>query len=90
MEGGTKKSDVIDGPWDKAFLNAIEQACERAIERLFPDIRDEAIKQAIAKGFLAGVDWCFSEQSDEDIAEAALAIGISHEEAASGVLRKVR
>jgi hypothetical protein len=90
MEGGTRKSDVIDGPWDKAFLNVIEQACERAIERLFPGIRDEAIKQALAQGFLAGVDWCFSEQSDEDIAEAALAIGVSHEEAATGALRKAR
>jgi hypothetical protein len=69
---------------------AIEQACERTIVRLFPGVRDEAIKQALAQGFLAGVDWCFSEQSDADIAEAALAIGMDPNEAATGALRKAR
>ena len=84
----TKGSIMTDGPWDKAFLNVIEQACVRAIERSFSDIRDETIRQALAQGFLAGVDWCCSEQFDADIAKAALAIGIEPGEAASGAIRK--
>jgi len=88
MEGNTKKSEPTDGPWDRTFLNVIEQACVRAIERSFSWVRDEAIKQALAQGFSAGVDWCFSEQFDADIAEAALAIGMEPDEAATGALRK--
>jgi hypothetical protein len=70
--------------WDQALSTTIEQACERAILRLFSDVHDEAIRQALAQAFLAGVDWCFSEQSDNDIAEAALAIGLGPDEAATG------
>ena len=83
-----EKSDLTDGPWDKAFLDVVEQACERAMFRLFSGVRDEAIKQALAQGFAAGIDWCFSEQFDADIAEAALAIGMEPDEAATGALRK--
>ena len=79
---------MTDGPWDKAFLNVIEHACLRAIERSFSGIRDAAIKQALAQGFSAGVDWCFSEQFDADIAKAALAVGVSADEAATGAGRK--
>jgi len=74
--------------WDKTFTNVIAQAAERAIASLFPHVRDEAIKQALAQGFLAGVDWCFSEQSDADIAKAALLVGISPAEAETGPTRK--
>jgi hypothetical protein len=81
---------MTDGPWDKAFLNVIEHACMRAIERSFSGIRDEAIKQALAQGFSAGVDWCFSEQFDVDVAKTALALGVSTDEAATGALRKAR
>jgi hypothetical protein len=88
MEGNTKKSELTDGPWNKAFLDVVEQACERAMFRLFAGVRDEAIKQALAQGFSAGIDWCFSEQFDADIAEAALAIGMDPDEAATGALRK--
>jgi len=88
MEGNTKKSELTDGPWNKAFLDVVEQACERAMFRLFSGVRDEAIKQALAQGFSAGVDWCFSEQFDADIAETALAIGMDPDEAATGALRK--
>ena len=84
----TKGSIMTDGPWDKAFLNVIEQACVRAIERSFSDIRDETISQALAQGFLAGVDWCCSKQFDADIAKAALAIGIEPGEPATGAIRK--
>ena len=84
----TKGSIMTDGPWDKAFLNVIEQACVRAIERSFSDIRDETIRQALAQGFLAGVDWCCSEQFDDDVAKAALAIGLASEEAVAGAIRK--
>ena len=42
-----------DGPWDKAFLNVIEQACVRALQRTFGDVTDEKIKQALAQGFAA-------------------------------------
>ena len=84
----TKGSIMTDGPWDKAFLNVIEQACVRAIERSFSEIRDEKIKQALAQGFSAGVDWCCSEQFDADVAKAALAIGLAPEEAATGAVRK--
>ena len=83
-----KGSIMTDGPWDKAFLNVIEQACVRAIERSFSEIRDEIIRQALAQGFLAGVDWCCSEQFDADIAEAAIAIGIEPGEAVTGAIRK--
>jgi hypothetical protein len=79
---------MTDGPWDKAFLNVIEHACVRAIERSISGIRDEAIKQALAQGFSAGVDWCFSEQFDADVARAALALGVSADEAATGAGRK--
>ena len=79
---------MTDGPWDKAFLDVIEQACVRAIERSFSDIRGETIKQALAQGFSAGVDWCFSKQFDADIAKAALAVGVSTDEAATGPMRK--
>ena len=84
------KSNLTNAAWNTEFSNAIEQACERAIMRLFPPIRDEAIKQALAQGFSAGVDWCFSEQFDEDIAEAALAIDMDPNEAVTGALRKAR
>jgi hypothetical protein len=43
-----EKSNLTEGPWDKAFLNVIEHACLRAIERSFSGILDEAIKQALA------------------------------------------
>ena len=56
--------------------------------RLFSGVRDERIEQAIAQGFLAGVEWCFSEQSDKDIAIAALSLGLEPNEAVTGVLRK--
>jgi hypothetical protein len=79
---------MTDGPWDKAFLNVIEHACLRAIERSFSGICDEAIKQALAQGFSAGVEWCFSEQLDVDVAKAALALGVSTDEAATGAARK--
>ena len=79
---------MADGPWDKAFLNVIEHACLRAIERSLSGIRDEAIKQALAQGFSAGVDWCFSEQFDADVAKAALALGVSADEAATGAAQK--
>ena len=42
----------------------------------FCGVRDEAIKQALAQGFSAGVDWCCSEKFDADVAKAALAIGM--------------
>jgi hypothetical protein len=84
------KSNLTNAAWNTEFSNAIEQACERAIMRLFPPIRDEAIKQALAQGFSAGVDWCFSEQFDADVAKAALALGVSTDEAATGALRKAR
>jgi hypothetical protein len=83
-----EKSNLTDGPWDKAFLNVIEHACLRAIERSFSGLRDEAIKQALAQGFSAGVEWCFSEQFDADVAKAALALGVSTDEAATGAARK--
>jgi hypothetical protein len=69
-------------------LNVIEHACLRAIERSFSGVLDEAIKQALAQGFSAGVDWCFSEQFDADVAKAALALGVSTDEAATGAVRK--
>lgn len=90
MGGVPKKSELTDGPWDNAFLNAVEQACEQAMFRLFSGVRDEAIKQALAQGFSAGVDWCFSEQFDADIAEATLSVGLEPNEAATGALRKAR
>jgi len=70
--------------WNQSLARTIEQAYERTISRLFSDVRDEAIRQALAQAFLAGVDWCFSEQSDNDIAEAALAIGLGPDEAVTG------
>ena len=75
--------------WDKAFSNVNAQAVERAIANLFSQVRDEAIRQALAQGFLAGVDWCFSEQSDADIAKAALLVGVEPEEATTGAIRKL-
>ena len=83
-----EKSNLTEGPWDKAFLNVIEHACLRAIERSFSGIRDEAIKQALTQGFSAGMEWCFSEQFDADVAKAALALGVSTDEAATGAARK--
>jgi hypothetical protein len=79
---------MTGGPWDKAFLNVIEQACVSAIERSFSGIRDETIRQSLAQGFSAGVDWCFSEQFDADVAKVALALGVSTDEAATGAVRK--
>ena len=84
----TKKSDGIDGPCSNAFLHAIEQACAAAMMRAFGDVGDEKIKQVLAQGFSAGVDWCCSEQFDADVAKAALAIGLAPEEAATGAVRK--
>jgi hypothetical protein len=75
--------------WDQALSTTIEQACDRAILRLFSDVRDEAIRQTLAQAFLAGVDWCFSEQSDNDIAEAALAIGLDPDEAVTGAIPQI-
>ena len=81
--GQSKPTNVA---WEQALSNTIEQACERAILRLFSDVRDEMTRQALAQPFLAGVDWCFSEQSDNDIAEAALAIGLEPDEAVAGAI----
>ena len=58
------------------------------MEASFENINDEKIKQALAQGFSAGVDWCCSEQFDADVAKAALAIGLAPEEAATGAVRK--
>jgi hypothetical protein len=80
------QSKPTKGAWDSSLSHTIEQACERAILRMFSDVRDEAIRQALAQAFLAGVDWCFSEQSDNDIAEAALAIGLDPDEAVTGTI----
>ena len=88
MEGNTRKSNLADGPWSNAFMNAVEQACEMAMVRLFGGVRDEAIKQALAQGFSAGVDWCCSEQFDADVAKAALEIGLAPDEAVTGAVRK--
>jgi hypothetical protein len=88
MEDSMTKSSTPDGPWDKAFLNVIEQACVRAIARSFGDVTDEKIKQALAQGFSAGVEWCFSEQFDADVAKAALAVGLSTDEAVTGAVQK--
>jgi hypothetical protein len=49
-----EKSNLTEGPWDKAFLNVIEHACLRAIERSFSGICDEAIKQALAARLFSG------------------------------------
>jgi ribulose bisphosphate carboxylase small subunit len=84
------KSNLGAGPWNRTLENAVAQACEGAITRLFPRIQDETIRQALAQGFAAGVEWCLSEQFDKDIAKAALAIGLDAEEAATGALRKER
>ena len=83
-----EKSNLTEGPWDTAFLDAVEQACETAMARLFGGVQDKAIKQALAQDFSAGVDWCCSEQFDADIAKAALAIGLEPEEAVTGAVRK--
>ena len=88
MEGNTRISNLTDGPWSKAFSNAVEQACEIAMVRLFGGVRDEAIKQALAEGFSAGVDWCCSEQFDADVAKAALEMGLAPDEAVTGAVRK--
>ena len=84
----TEKTDGVDGAWGNEFLSAVDQACEMAMVRLFGGVHDEAIKQALAQGFSAGVDWCCSEQFDADIAKAALAIGLAPEEAVTGAVRK--
>ncbi len=76
------------GAWSKKFSRAIDQACEHAMARLFAGVHDERIKQALAQGFLSGVEWCLSEQSDKDIARATLALGLEPNEAVTGVLRK--
>jgi hypothetical protein len=81
--GMTQKADGAEGAWSNAFLNAVEQACETAMARLFGGVNDEKIKQAVAQGFSAGVDWF-----DADVAKAALAIGLAPEEAATGAVRK--
>ena len=72
INGNMDTPNPTKAVWDQTLSTTIEQACERAILRLFSDVHDEAIRQALAQAFLAGVDWCFSEQSDNDIAEAAL------------------
>jgi hypothetical protein len=82
----TSRGSVAAEPWNKDLARAVEQACERAMFRLFSEVRDERLKQAMAQGFLAGVEWCFSEQSDEDIAKATLALGMEPNEAATGEL----
>jgi hypothetical protein len=51
-------------------------------------LQDSKKNAALAQGFLAGVDWCFTEQSDKDIAEATLAVGVEPSEAATGAVRK--
>jgi hypothetical protein len=79
---------MSDGPWNKAFFKVIEQACERALERTLAGIVDEKIRQALAQGFSTGVEWCFSEQFDADVAKAALALGVSPDEAVTGTVRK--
>src|SRR4051812_17878575 len=76
MTGTMGQSKSAKAAWDQSLAHTIEQACERAISRMFSGVRDEAARHALAQAFLAGVDWCFSEQSDNDIAEAALAIGL--------------
>ena len=86
--GMTQKADGAEGAWSNAFSNAVEQACETAMARLFGGVNDAKIKQALAQGFSAGVDWCCSEQFDADVAKAALAIGLAPEEAATGAVRK--
>ena len=80
----TQKTEGADRAWSNAFLNAVEQAYETAMASLFGGVNDEKIKQALAQGFSAGVDWCCSEQFDADVANAALAIGLAPEEAATG------
>jgi hypothetical protein len=82
----TSRGSVAAEPWNKDLARAVEQACERAMFRLFSEVRDERLKQAMAQGFLAGVEWCFSEQSDEDIAKATLALGMEPNEVATGEL----
>ena len=84
----TRAIKVAPWGWVPAFLNAVEHACETAMATLFGDVNDEKIKQALAQGFSAGVDWCCSEQFDADVAKAALAIGLAPEEAATGAVRK--
>jgi hypothetical protein len=84
----TQKTDRADGAWSNAFSDAVEQACETAMAKLFYGVNDEKIKQALAQGFSAGVDWCCSEHFDADVAKAALAIGLTPEEAATGAVRK--
>jgi hypothetical protein len=84
ITGNMDTSKPTKAAWDQSLSHTIEQACERAILKLFTDAHDEAARQALAQAFLAGVDWCFSEQSDNDIAEAALAIGLSPDEAVTG------
>ena len=88
MEGNTRISNLTDGPWSNAFMNAVEQACEMAMVRLFGGVRDEAIAQALAQGFSAGVDWCCSDQFDADVAKATLEVGVSSDEVATGVVWK--
>jgi hypothetical protein len=86
ITGNMDTSKPTKAAWDQSLSHTIEQACERAILKLFSDAHDEAARQALAQAFLAGVDWCFSEQSDNDIAEAALAIGLSPDEAVTGAI----
>jgi hypothetical protein len=80
---------LTDGSWDRTFLNAIEQACESAVQKAFGKINDEKIRQALGQGFAAGVEWCFSPQFDADVAQATLAVGVTADEAASGAVRKI-
>jgi len=88
MTAKASRRSVSAEPWNKDLARAIEQACERAMFRLFSEVRDERVKQAMAQGFLAGVEWCFSEQSDEEIAKATLALGMEPNEAVTGELRR--
>jgi hypothetical protein len=80
--------EATDGPWNKAFLNVIEQACELAILKTFGGVSDEKTRQALELGFSAGVEWCLSAQFDADVARAALALGVSPDEAATGAVRE--
>ena len=84
-----EKSKQTAGVWDQSFSNALKQACERAILNLFPEVQDAATRRTLAQGFLAGVEWCFSEQSDNDIAKATLAVGLCSDEAAHGAIGNV-
>jgi len=79
---------IAEAAWDQTFMNVVEQACERAMQRTFSAISDVEMRQALTQGFAAGVEWCFSPQFDVDVAKATLAVGVSADEAVSGGVRK--